>query len=559
MPRHKPDTIKLTPEENERYQKLNLEINELKQKEHQTPGVLGELRALYKARNDLLKEASNQQIKMESIEERDEANDDMEEVLSQFFSNLDPNATSHNTTSHNATVHNTTGSRPSGPPRITKIPVSQKELIEIVEQQVATILKNEVTTNFTTTVDVPKFGYAPITEAINKSFKAKLGGKTFGSTEDCTSSIEIILRQFKEFVEKHNLSKDAGEELMMRVLTGKAQVFFNTQVFMFKNRIDEIWNLLQNLGRSSTSPSEAMKMIEKLVTNPPDEPLSIILMDLLNACIMAHSDLSMSERVHTACVVYKGKLLQLIKLNYGFEIFNNIVAENNRIIRSNKSNGKMDLNDINDLTNIALKIAGDMPMKRKRPVDSIKHQKEDKSREAKKVENIQQDRCYNCNMKCDVNHRMHHTKWINCPIYKDANGRGLKPNFNRQPCHNCGGKHDSVCRKRNGNGSSNGSASGYSNRNNYNNYNNYNNSNNNQRYNNGNNYGQNNGYGNKRYYNNQQNNQGYQGNRYNGQNGYRPNNGFNNRNNAGNNQGANQTPLGNDRNLGNNQSQNQNF
>ena len=332
-----------------------------------------------------------------------------------------------------------------------KINISQGDLLEIINSQIGTVLKNEVTTTFANTIPLPTFGNQQINSNIEKAFKAKLGNKTFGSASSHTAPMNIILREMSELISEYGLSMDSAQELLGRLFTDKTQIFYNTQIYTMGNSLDKVWNLLQNMGKSAISPEQAMKTLDQLVHNPPEGPLADILMDLMNASFNAHSDLALSERIHASGVVSKGKILQLMKENYGYDVYNNVLSENNRILRTPNKNGKAAGGDnLIDLINICLRIAGDMPRnKKEHKVEVLKYKDMDTDHRkmAEAVHEIANGRCHNCNFDGSLNHKNHHFQWRNCPFYKDNEGRPIKPDYNKK-CHNCGGMHRQDLQKR---------------------------------------------------------------------------------------------------------------
>ena len=390
--------------------------------------------------------------------------------------------------------------------------LNEEQLMSLIESKISAKLTEQVTTNLSTPVDIPEFGQNGLSDGIEKSFKNKFGKVYYKDRNDNSSPLSLIMDSLKSFVELHDLSEEAAEELLMRLLQKDVKIYLNNQTSIMGLPLSKVWINLQSLGANKMTPNDAVNKIENIIKSPPDEILAGIMAKILEYSLLAHSNVNKKEKVMAAVIVAKSKIFQFILENYGHATRNNVQSEYDLTMRTKQAtNTSHPMDDFNTLYSIAVRIAGNLPMIKKKVVEEIRTGNGPASRKNFNNwgnGNVRQEeikRCYNCGYQPrNPNHPFFHTTWRECKVYLDDNGRPIKPDFNKPRCQNCFGYHKAECRKPPSSNNSRGSrfsnygqnGRNFDNKNWYNNGRNYNNGSNNEprNFNNG----QNNYFGNNR-------------------------------------------------------------
>ena len=354
-----------------------------------------------------------------------------------------------------------------GAPAYTQLGITPQVLAKLVDNRVNLALKGQITSNNDNTIELPEFGQNGLSDTVERSFKAKFGKTYFKDSKNCSHQLEIILREFKNLVEKWDLNEEASQELFLRILQGDAKSFGNHQLNISQNSFADVWKLIQSIGRSNIKPLDAAKKIQKLIESPPeDEPLGSILMNIYNLAFLSHSDLHTSEQIPAAAFMSQTAILDFIKQNYGLGIHSVVSAEYNQFKRTKNltANNSIDFSTINNLMLIAIKHAGNEDRKPKREkrngvyelkeikneISEIKHESNENFNNrslGKRPQNFPPNRCYLCNFYSnDKNHPKSHSSYKKCPFYTGPDGNPLTPDFNKNPCNLCQAYHPTSCK-----------------------------------------------------------------------------------------------------------------
>ena len=309
----------------------------------------------------------------------------------------------------------------------------------------------------TMTVPLPRFGTEGRSESAEREFKNMFSGVHYADETNCTMTMNTLLDRFKTFVELNNLDLDTASTFFARLLRGEAADAYELRHRYKGQKLDQIWKLFQVVWRDTIAPENANDEIKRIIETAPYENGGRALFRIAELAFQANAHLPITERVKAGTLQARTEVLKFLQSNYSAATYDSIVQKYNDVIQGSSA---PDLEDtVDQLIHIASSVIAYVPMKnaKKKKVEATYHiesvnnaqqQANNRPQKSKSVNNAPKNpRCFNCNMEPNEKSRFNHSKWQDCPFYRDDQNQPIRPDLNKPPCGTCGGFHVPRCQK----------------------------------------------------------------------------------------------------------------